>query len=174
MASKRMKLESFGRFLLLAALLGAAWFGGCGEGATDGRERIEIAGETWTFEVAADDASRTRGLGGRASLADGEGMIFIFPDARQRSFWMYDCLIPIDIAFVDGLGTVTAVHSMPNEPLRAADESESSYRARLPMYPSRFPAQFALEFPAGTIERLGLALNDRIDLDARRLKGLAK
>lgn len=137
-------------------------------------ERIEINGETFRFEIAADDASRTRGLGGRTSLASDEGMLFIFPDAQMRSFWMYDCLIPIDIAYLDPLGTVTAVYTMPFEPPRGENESDGEYTARLPRYSSRFPAQFVLEFPAGTIERIGLVPMSRVDLDTRRLKSLAR
>ena len=137
-------------------------------------ERIEINGETFNFEIAADDPSRIRGLGGRTSLAPDEGMLFIFPDAQIRSFWMYDCVIPIDIAYLDPLGTVTAVYTMPFEPPRGENETEAEYTARLPRYPSRFPAQFVLEFPAGTIERIGLAPMSRVDLDTRRLKSLAR
>lgn len=137
-------------------------------------ERIEVGGETFNFEVAADDPSRIRGLGGRTSLAPDEGMLFIFPDAQIRSFWMYDCVIPIDIAYLDPLGTVTAVYTMPFEPPRGENETEAEYTARLPRYPSRFPAQFVLEFPAGTIERIGLAPMSRVDLDTRRLKSLAR
>jgi uncharacterized membrane protein (UPF0127 family) len=171
MASNRMNPLAF------AALLAAAASGlaGCSPSPSGpATERLEIAGETFTFEIAADDASRIRGLGGRASLAADEGMLFIFPDAQMRSFWMYDCVIPIDIAYLDPLGTVTAVYTMPHEPPRGENESEADYTARLPRYPSRFPAQFVLEFPAGTIERIGLAPMTRVDLDTRRLKTLAR
>jgi uncharacterized membrane protein (UPF0127 family) len=171
MASNRMTRLAFAA-LLAAAVSGLA---GCSPSPNGPAvERIEIAGESFAFEVAADDASRIRGLGGRASLAADEGMLFIFPDAQLRSFWMYDCVIPIDIAYLDPLGTVTAVYTMPHEPPRGDDESEADYTARLPRYPSRFPAQFVLEFPAGTIERIGLAPMTRVDLDTRRLKTLAR
>lgn len=161
-----------------SSLVLAAWLllavAGCSPSPQAGSEQVTIAGETWTFEVARDTPSRTRGLGGRASLPPQGGMMFIFPDAQVRSFWMYDCLMPIDVVFLDPLGVITATHSMPIEPPRAPEESEATYAGRLPLYSSRFPAQFALEFPAGTIERLGLRPNTRIDLDPRRLKSLAR
>lgn len=171
MASIRMTRLAFA----LLALGAASALAGCSPAPSGPAvERVEVGGETFTFEIAADDASRTRGLGGRTSLAADEGMLFIFPDAQMRSFWMYDCLIPIDIAYLDPLGTVTAVYTMPFEPPRAENESEADYAARLPRYPSRFPAQFVLEFPAGTIDRIGLAPMSRVDLDTRRLKTLAR
>jgi uncharacterized membrane protein (UPF0127 family) len=156
---------------LLATMLAAA----CGpEPDPSGLERIEVGGEVWAFEVAADDASRTLGLGGRESLPPGQGMLFVFPERGVRRFWMYDCLMPIDLVFLDDLGTITAVHEMPFEPPRAEGETENEYAARLPRYSSRFPVRFALEFPAGTIDRLGLEPNTRIELDAGRLKSLAR
>src|SRR5689334_17818833 len=39
-------------------------------------------------EVVADDASRTRGLMYRTELADAHGMLFVFDDETEHSFWM--------------------------------------------------------------------------------------
>ncbi len=132
---------------------------------------VPIGGRIWRLVVAADDDSRSRGLGGRASLPEDGGMIFIFPESEVRAFWMAECLIPIDLLFLDRFGTIVATHEMPPEPPRGEGESESAYRARLPMYPSRRPAIFAIELPAGSIRSLGLTVNARIPLDADRLKG---
>ena len=156
--------------LLVSALTAAC------DGPADpsGLQRIEVRGEIWAFEVAADDASRTRGLGGRESLPPGQGMLFVFPELGVRRFWMYDCLMPIDLVFLDDLGTITAVHEMPFEPPRAEGETENEYASRLPRYSSRFPVRFALEFPAGTIDRLGLEPNTRVELDGPRLKSLVR
>src|SRR5689334_416049 len=40
-----------------------------------------------SLEVVSDDASRTRGLMYRNSLDDGHGMLFVFDDESERSFW---------------------------------------------------------------------------------------
>ena len=63
---------------------------------------------------------------------------------------------------------------MPFEPPRAEGETENEYASRLPRYSSRFPVRFALEFPAGTIDRLGLEPNTRVELDGPRLKSLVR
>tara|TARA_R110000765_G_scaffold87599_1_gene167924 strand:- start:493 stop:825 length:333 start_codon:yes stop_codon:yes gene_type:complete len=47
------------------------------------------------------------GMMGRESL-DG-GMLFIFNDVSERSFWMKDCVIPLDIVFIVK-DKVTKVH----------------------------------------------------------------
>jgi len=133
-------------------------------------EAIRIGGQPWRLEVVADDAARTRGLSGRSELPADGGMLFVFPDAQLRSFWMYDCLIPIDLIFLDRLGAITALHEMPIELPRGESETELAYESRLPRYSSRLPAQFAIELPAGSIRALGLRPNTRIEIDADRLK----
>ncbi len=163
--------------LALAAMvvLAAASVTGCEQAGTPvegGIERVEIGGRTFDLELSMTPASRTLGLGGRESVPDDGGMLFVFPDADFRSFWMYGCLTAIDIAFVDPIGYVTAIHTMPAEPPRGASESEFAYRDRLPGYPSRYRAQFAVELAPGMFESLGIKEGDRLTIPAERLKTL--
>lgn len=37
------------------------------------------------------------------------GMFFIMPNKSQQSFWMYECLTPLDILMIDG-DTITKIH----------------------------------------------------------------
>jgi hypothetical protein len=55
-----------------------------------------------SLEIVADDASRARGLMYRNHLDDGHGMLFVFDDESDRSFWMKNTLIPLDIIFIGG------------------------------------------------------------------------
>lgn len=137
-------------------------------------EKLAIAGETFAVKLALDDASRQRGLGGVTELKPDEGMLFVFPDPQQRFFWMKDCVIDIDIAFIDPFGFVTTTHTMAKEAPRAADESVQAYEARLVRYRSLSPAQFALELAPGTFKRLGIKRGSKLDLDLPRLKAAAK
>jgi uncharacterized membrane protein (UPF0127 family) len=138
-----------------------------------GTEQVTLGDRSFTLELAMAPASRTRGLGGRNVVPDDEGMLFVFPDAELRSFWMYDCLTAIDIAFVDPIGYVTAIHTMPAEPPRREAESDVAYRERLPGYSSRYRAQFAVELAPGMFESLGIREGDRLPIPADRLKTLA-
>ncbi len=142
----------------------------------DGVERVtvEIAGETFRLELAADPGTRIQGLMGRPEIARDGGMLFVFPDVGLRSFWMKDCLTDMDILFLDASGRVTATHEMTVEPPRRPDESQLAYELRLRSYPSRLPAQFAIELAPGSLDRLGIRAGDVVPLDLESLKRRAR
>ncbi|MAC18442.1 MAG: hypothetical protein CMJ23_01980 [Phycisphaerae bacterium] len=165
------------RGMIMAIGMALASTGGCSDSRkpVDGDvERVTLAGRSFDLDLAMATESRTRGLGGRDSLASDGGMFFVFPDARPRRFWMYDCLIPIDIAFIDPLGYVTSVHTMPTEPPRGPDESIAEYEGRLPGFTSGYPAQFAIELSPGMFESLGIGVGDRVSIPRERLKALGQ
>lgn len=139
-----------------------------------GVEVVRIGDRDFKLELSLSRERRRIGLGGRTSLADDEGMLFAFPRAATQRFWMYDCLMDIDIAYLDPIGYVTAVHTMRKEPPRGPEEDELDYQARLPGYPSVYPAQFVIELAPGMFERLGIEAGDRIEIDADRLKMLGE
>jgi len=147
---------------------------GCGSGGPPGTVPVTVADRTFHCRVAADEAAREQGLGGVASLGPDEGMIFAFPDAQFRRFWMRGCLMDLDIAFIDPAGFVTALHTMPKEPLQQPGETDDAYFRRLPLYPSNGPAQFVLEVAPGTLAPLGVTRGTRIEFDRDALKKRAK
>lgn len=159
--------------LLILTNVVLAMLSGC-DGAAPSSIEVTIGGETFALEPALNEASREQGLMGRTDVPAGTGMIFVFPDAAIRSFWMKNCVTDIDLVFLDARGSVTAVHRMKVDPPRLATESERDYEARLTPYPSGRPAQFAVELPPGSIDRLGIDVDQRLELDLTRLKGLAQ
>ena len=138
------------------------------------KEPVVIAGETFRLEPAVNAKTRQRGLGGREKIEDHGGMLFVCPDTQRRSFYMKDCLIDIDIMFLDDRGRITALHKMKKEPPRRADETVRAYEQRLKLYPSRRLVRFAIELETGSIDRLKLKPGQTIPLDLRRLKKMAR
>jgi uncharacterized membrane protein (UPF0127 family) len=138
------------------------------------REEIVIAGEVFKLEIAADAPSRARGLMERTEIDEHGGMLFIYRDARPRSFWMKNCLVDIDLLYLGSKGRIVACHKMKKEPPRRADETESAYEWRLKSYRSRRSAQFVIELKAGTIDRLKLERGQTIKLDYSRLRKTAR
>ena len=140
-----------GRICLIALACGAIV--GC-RSAKPPVAKVRIGQTTWTVEVAMTASARQRGLAGRSHLPEGTGMLFVYPEARALTFWMKDCLVPIDIAFVDADLRVVNIYEMPAEP-----GGEPKNR-----YPSHVPVQYALEVAGGTLKNAGVKIGDRVEL----------
>lgn len=115
---------------------------------------VEVGGERFYVEIAADETTRSRGLMFRESLADNAGMLFIFPREAPRAFWMRNTRIPLDILYLDSQLRIVSM-SLDTPPCR-------NRQGRCPNYPSGAPARYVLELNAGTAERLGVGRGDRI------------
>ncbi len=72
---------------------------------------IEVKGEKFLMELALDEPSRQRGLGGHRSLAPDRGMLFAHPKPEILGYWMKGCFIDIDIVYVDAMGKITGASS---------------------------------------------------------------
>ncbi len=124
-------------------------------GCDAGEPHVTVAGQRFFVEVADDDASRTRGLMFRDTMADDRGMLFIFDDERPRSFWMKNTRIPLDIIYIDRNFEVVSI-SADTPPCRSRSR-------RCPSYPSDGPARYVLEINGGLAAELGLTPGDRIE-----------
>lgn len=114
------------------------------------------------IEMVDTDEGRAKGLMNRKELAYDGGMLFVFQKEDMLSFWMRNTLIPLDIIYMDKNGTVTAIHTMKTEPPQASNENDAAYCARLPLYSSIKPAQYALELNAGMASEI--KVGDKIKL----------
>jgi uncharacterized membrane protein (UPF0127 family) len=103
------------------------------------------------FEVdlATNDAERSRGLMFRKQLGAYEGMLFDFFQEMQVSFWMKNTLIPLDMVFIAGDGTVKHVHA------NAVPLSTDAI-------PSLYPVRAVLEINGGSAALLGIKPGDRV------------
>jgi uncharacterized membrane protein (UPF0127 family) len=65
-------------------------------------------------EIADTDAKRRRGLMFRTELPQNEGMIFLFDRPGYYPFWMQNCLIALDMLWLDPSARVVSIaHSVP-------------------------------------------------------------
>ena len=67
-------------------------------------------------EVAQNFWQRAKGLMGRPSLPQNQGMLFIFDSPQKLSFWMKDTLIPLSVAYLDQYGVIQEIYHMTPEP----------------------------------------------------------
>ena len=100
----------------------------------------------WVYDVwvADTDSERYQGLSGTETLPADTGLLFVYDqEAADRAIVMREMHYPIDVVFIDGSGTVTAVHSAAPEP-GVPDDELTHYSGR---------ARWILEIPHGTAER---------------------
>ena len=112
--------------------------------AGSGTALLIFGNDTVRAEVAATPGERSQGLMGRAQLPDGTGMLFVFPEEDNRSFWMRNTLISLDIAFMDSEFRVVDIQTME---ARSED-----------FHDSRQPAMYALEVPKGWFAAHGVRI----------------
>jgi uncharacterized membrane protein (UPF0127 family) len=95
------------------------------------------------LEVCSNDGERAKGLMYRRSLEEDAGMIFVFPEERDHSFWMKNTYIPLDMVFVGkDMRVVGVLADVP--PLNLAPRTVGR------------PSLYVLEFAAGTMKRHGV------------------
>lgn len=68
---------------------------------------VMINGKKYPVEIKLTQKAKSQGMMGRNSL-DG-GMLFIFNYPNTQSFWMKNCLVPLDMVFMDN-GNITKIH----------------------------------------------------------------
>ncbi len=69
-------------------------------------------GKSLLLEIAKTAEQRQKGLMFRKRLDENAGMLFMFPQEQELSFWMKDTSIPLSIAFIDASGTVLNIEHM--------------------------------------------------------------
>lgn len=78
-------------------------------------DRVDLRGPfgtaSFTVELADTPAVRSRGLMFRTEMAADSGMLFVYEQPGEVSFWMKNTLIPLDMIFTDARGTVRHVHA---------------------------------------------------------------
>lgn len=106
------------------------------EDAFGGARRVEV-------EIAATAGTRARGMMWRKELAEGKGMLFLFPHEEVQGFWMRNTLIPLDMIFITSDLRVAGIVS------RAVPRSLESRSVGV-------PSQYVLEVPGGWTEKVGI------------------
>jgi len=65
-------------------------------------------------KVADSPNERNIGMAYVSNLSDEEGMIFVFDDLTDSPFWMKNCLINLDVIFIDNQGVIIDIlHDLP-------------------------------------------------------------
>jgi len=105
---------------------------------------------TLDIEIAETPFEIQTGLMYRDSMKKNQGMLFVFPNLQERSFYMKNTRFPLDLIFLDHNKTVVSFQ----ENAQPLDESS---------LPSHAMAQFVLEVNAGLAQDWLLEVGDKMD-----------
>lgn len=121
-------------------------------------KQLQINNAMLKVEIADTQSKRSKGLGGRESLASDEGMLFMFDKPDRYPFWMKGLTFPLDFVWIRGEKVVDITQSV--QPPAQGQETSS-----LPIYQPKEEVNRVLEVNAGTAERLNIKVGDIIFLN---------
>ena len=101
------------------------------------------------IEVAEDPQEKAMGLMFRTELADNQGMLFPYSDARELSMWMRNTYIPLDMLFIRPDGVIHRIEKRAEPMSERIINSDGDVSA-------------VLELPGGAAERFGIKAGDRV------------
>ncbi|GAA4317680.1 hypothetical protein GCM10023115_43280 [Pontixanthobacter gangjinensis] len=113
---------------------------------------IKASGDTLRkldVELAESSYEHQTGLMYRESMEDDQGMLFVYDDARVRSFYMKNTYIPLDIIYYAADSTLVSIQK------NATPRDETSL-------PSEGPTKFVLEINGGLSDAWGVEQGDKI------------
>ncbi len=113
---------------------------------------LYIGSEKFTVEIADTNEKWLTGMMHREFIPDDFGMLFVSDSDQYRSFWMKNCLVRLDIIFLDSNKQIINMHL--NVPPCKSEPCAG--------YPSRRPARYVLELRGNRARELKLKPGDAI------------
>jgi uncharacterized membrane protein (UPF0127 family) len=117
---------------------------------------LVLRNEKFTMLLANTPDRWFKGLSGRASLENYDGMLFVFPDYEPRALVMRDMKFPLDIIWLNGDKVVD---------MRSNVMPENKKEPELTQYLPVYPANGVLEVTAGFIEKYSIQVGDTVVVD---------
>lgn len=114
---------------------------------------LRIKEQTFKVEIADTMKKKEKGLSGRASLPQDQGMLFVFSEPGNYYFWMKDMNFPLDFIWINGNEIVDISKNIKPEEYQLPKSLTS-----------KKPADKVLEINAGIAEKLQINITNKIDL----------
>jgi uncharacterized membrane protein (UPF0127 family) len=115
---------------------------------------LRLGNSIFHAQLAKDEASREKGLGGTRSLESGNAMILAFSSDNTWQIWMKGMNYPLDIVWLDKDKKVIDI--VKDAPFENGELSEFTPAAS---------ARYVVELPAGTVVRDGISVGTQAYFD---------
>ncbi len=143
------------RILLLIALLPLLAFG-CNKGPSYKTKNVNVGGHEVRAQIADTEELQDKGLGGRASLGENDGMLFQFAAPGRYAFWMKGMNFPIDFIWIKDGKVVGITPNAPTE-IGVPDATLHNYLPAMEM-------DSALEVNTGWAAKNQIKIGDSVDV----------
>jgi uncharacterized membrane protein (UPF0127 family) len=115
----------------------------------------------FNVEIADTPAKRELGLQYRRELAADHGMLFVFPEEKEQSFWMKNTPIPLDLIFISKSRRIVGI-------------VEEAVPFSLDSRSVRAPSQFVLEINGRLSRRFGIKAGDAVRFEGINIDGVTE
>lgn len=113
-------------------------------------QNVKIGSGIFNLEFATTTLAQLKGLSGRASMPQDQGMIFIFNQPGRYGFWMINMKFSLDMIWLNNQQVIYILSNVP---------------------PNSFPkifyppsvADVVVELNAGALNSVGLKVGDKLD-----------
>lgn len=113
---------------------------------------LRIGPHKFNIEVADTYEKRALGLMHRESIADDSGMILVFSQLDHHSIWMKNCLVSMDLLFINQYKQIVKIyHNVP--PCK---------KAPCESYTVNIPVLYVLELRANRAKELNIKEGDSV------------
>ena len=122
---------------------------------TSEESKVCINNKCFIVEIADTLEQRTKGLMNRQSLAQDKGMLFVFDQEANHSFWMKNTLIPLDIIWI-------------NKDKQVVDIEENIQPCKTDpcqRYNPDQKANYVLELNAGQSDQAQIKIGDKVSFE---------
>ena len=101
-----------------------------------------------TLEHATTPETQAHGLMYRKALPENHGMAFSFAESKRRAFWSKNCIIDLDVAFLNKDHVIQEICRLRAQP------TEEVFSTK--------PTQYVVEMNAGFFEKNDVHVGDKI------------
>jgi uncharacterized membrane protein (UPF0127 family) len=111
---------------------------------------VSVAGVKVKAMIADEHEERMKGLMFVKNMPASNGMLFVWPDANERSFWMRNTYIPLDLLYVNEGKVISIIeNAKPHDERQLASEGA---------------VDMVLEVNAGWVRQHGIKPGDTLSL----------
>lgn len=116
--------------------------------------KVRIAGHLFAVDVAVTSIEKMKGLGGRVSMPDNYGMLFVYDHKEGFNFWMRGMQFPLDFIWIDGKKVADITTDVP--PPKSVLDMPVIVKPKTEV-------DKVLELNAGTAQKLGVKIGDVVE-----------